>query len=153
MSPKKLAIIASKGTLDAAYPAFLLALTGAALGYECRMYFSFGGLHLLKREIKICLSPIGNPALPSRMPVMIRFLPGVQALFTKTAEERMQAKGLASLETMRQLCIEEGITMYACQMSAELLGCLPKDLIPHAVYGGAATFFDFAGESDICLFT
>jgi len=153
MPTKKIAIIATKGTLDAAYPPFLLALTASALGYECRMFFSFGGLHLLKQELKSCLIPLGNPAFPSRLPVLVRMLPGMQTYFTRAAEARLRSKGLVSLATLRQLCLDEDITLYACKMSAELLGCVPKDLIPEAVYGGAATFFDFASECDICLYT
>ncbi|MDP1898022.1 MAG: DsrE/DsrF/DrsH-like family protein, partial [Sulfurimicrobium sp.] len=41
---KKLTIIATKGTLDWAYPPFILASTAAALGYEATIFFTFYGL-------------------------------------------------------------------------------------------------------------
>ena len=48
-APKKLAIIATKGTLDWAYPPFILASTAAALGYETQIFFTFYGLQLVRR--------------------------------------------------------------------------------------------------------
>ena len=47
---KKLAIIATKGTLDWASPPFILASTAAALGYEVQIFFTFYGLQLLKKK-------------------------------------------------------------------------------------------------------
>lgn len=49
MSEKNLTIIASKGTLDWAYPPFILSSTAAALGYNVTMFFTFYGLQLLKK--------------------------------------------------------------------------------------------------------
>lgn len=152
MSNKKIAIIASKGSLDWGYPPFLYAATAHALGYECRMFFTFGGLHLIKRDLRPCMNLIGNPGIPTKLPVFLRFLPGIRVMATHKAEQRLKENGLASLEELRQTCIDAKIPMYACQMTAELLGCAPSDLVDEAMYGGAATFFDFAGESDICLF-
>ncbi len=39
-----------------------------------------------------------------------------------------------------------------CQMTVDLFGFTHDDFISHIEYGGAATFFEFAGESDICLY-
>src|SRR5690606_19446272 len=64
-APKKLALIASKGTLDWAYPPFILASTAAALDYEVQVFFTFYGLTLLKKDLAdLKVSPLGNPAMP-----------------------------------------------------------------------------------------
>ena len=63
-----MSIIASQGTLDWAYPPFILASTGAALGWDVSMFFTFYGLLLLKKEVPCEVSPLGNPAMPMRMP-------------------------------------------------------------------------------------
>ena len=57
MEQKKLAIIATKGSLDWAYPPFILASTAAALGYEVQIFFTFYGLQLLKKDLslEVCL--------------------------------------------------------------------------------------------------
>ncbi len=153
MSAKVITIIVTKGSLDWAYPPLILASTAAALGYECRMFFTFYGLQLLKRNLRLQVSPLGNPALGSRLPVFIKTLPGVQAIFTRKARERLRAKGVADIEELRQLCLDADVKMYACQMTAELHEFTKKDFIPGVEYAGAATFFQSAGESDICVFT
>ena len=61
MSEKNLTIIATKGTLDWAYPPFILSSTAAALGYNVTMFFTFYGLQLLKKDLSLSVSPLGNP--------------------------------------------------------------------------------------------
>ncbi|TVP89218.1 MAG: peroxiredoxin family protein [Thioalkalivibrio sp.] len=153
MSAKIITIIVTKGSLDWAYPPLILASTATALGYECRMFFTFYGLQLLKRNLRLQVSPLGNPALGSRIPVFLKALPGMQAMFTRRTRERLRAKGVADIEELRQLCLDADVKMYACQMTAELHEFTKKDFIPGVQYAGAATFFQSAGESDICVFT
>ncbi|MGD8644692.1 MAG: DsrE/DsrF/DrsH-like family protein, partial [Chromatiales bacterium] len=64
MSEKKLAIIATKGTLDWAYPPFILASTAAALGYDTEVFFTFYGLKLLEKKLDLKVTSIGNPGMP-----------------------------------------------------------------------------------------
>ncbi|KPV41126.1 NADH dehydrogenase [Thiohalorhabdus denitrificans] len=152
---KKLAIIATKGTLDWAYPPFILASTAAALGYETQIFFTFYGLNLLKKDIKdIKVSPLGNPAMPMPMPIpnLVQVLPGMESMATSMMKKKMKSKGVASLEDLRDLCQEAEVTMIACQMTVDLFDYNPGDFIDGIDYGGAATFFEFAGESDISLF-
>ena len=61
-------IISTKGTLDLAYPPFILASTAAALGWDVSIFFTFYGLSLLKKELDLKVSPLGNPAMPMIMP-------------------------------------------------------------------------------------
>jgi len=154
MSQKKLAIIATKGTLDWGYPPFILASTAAALGYEVQVFFSFYGLKLLQKNLDLKVSSLGNPGMPMPipMPVLLQALPGMQALMTMMMKQKMKAKGVASLEELRNLCVEAEVKMIACQMTVDLFEFNPKDFIPGVELGGAATFFEFAGESDICLY-
>ena len=63
-----MAIIATKGTLDWAYPPFILASTAAALGWDTKIFFTFYGLLLLKKELPCQVSPLGNPAMPMKDP-------------------------------------------------------------------------------------
>ena len=154
MSQKKLAIIATKGTLDWAYPPFILASTAAALGYEVQIFFTFYGLKLLQQNLDLQVSSLGNPGMPMPMPVpvLIQALPGIQRMMTVMMKKKMKSKGVASLEELRDLCIEAEVKMIACQMTVDLFEFNPKGFIPGIEFGGAATFFEFAGESDICLY-
>jgi peroxiredoxin family protein len=154
MTEKKLAIIATKGTLDWAYPPFILASTAAALGYETEIFFTFYGLQLLKKKLNLQVSSLGNPGMPMPMPVpvVLQALPGMQSMMTMMMKQKMKAKGVASLEELRELCQEAEVKLIACQMTVDLFEMDTKEFVDGVEYGGAATFFEFAGESDICLY-
>ncbi len=158
MSAKKLAIIATKGTLDWAYPPFILASTAAALGYETQIFFTFYGLQLLKKNLKLSVSPLGNPGMPMPMamdkwfPIIGTAIPGMQAIMTMMMKQKMKSKGVASIEDLRSLCLEAEVKMIACQMTVDLFDMSSSEFIDGIDYAGAATFFEFAGESDVNLF-
>src|SRR5512137_2181943 len=67
-APKHLALIASRGTLDYAYPPMILASTAASMGWKVDVFFTFYGLPLLLKDIGAAVSPLGNPAMPMKMP-------------------------------------------------------------------------------------
>lgn len=151
---KKLAIIASKGTLDWAYPPFILASTAAALDYEVQIFFTFYGLTLLKKELDAKISPLGNPAMPMPVPMpnLVQMLPGMESMATMMMKQKMKDKGVASLEELRSLCQEADVKMIACQMTVDLFDFKKEDFIDGIEFGGAATFFEFASEADVSLF-
>jgi peroxiredoxin family protein len=152
MAEKKLAIIATKGSLDWAYPPFILSSTAAALGYEVQIFCTFYGLQLLTKKMDLKMSSLGNPGMPMPMPVLLQALPGMQSMMTIMMKQKMKSKGVASLHELRDLCLEADVKMIACQMTVDLFDFKPSDLIDGIEYGGAATFFEFAGETDICLY-
>jgi peroxiredoxin family protein len=150
-----MALIATKGTLDWAYPPFILASTAASLGYEVQVFFTFYGLTLLRKDISdIKISPLANPAMPMPvpMPVLVQALPGMESMATMMMKNKMKSKGVASLEELRNICIEADVKMIACQMTVDLFEFDKRDFIEQAVYGGAAMFLGFAGDADISLF-
>ena len=150
-STKRLALIASKGTLDWAYPPFILASTAAALDYEVQIFFTFYGLTLLKKDLgDLKVSPLGNPAMP--MPNFVQMLPGMESMATMMMKQKITSKGVASIEELRAACIEAGVKLVACQMTVDLFDFKKTDFINDIEFGGAATFFEFAGESDLSLF-
>ena len=158
MSEKKLAIIATKGTLDWGYPPFILASTAAALGYDVEIFFTFYGLQLVNKKLNVSVSPIGNPGMPMPLgmdkwfPVIGTAIPGMQSMMTAMMKQKMKSKGVASLEELRDLCVEAEVKMIACQMTVDLFDFDSKDFIDGIELGGAASFFEFAGQSDISLF-
>jgi peroxiredoxin family protein len=155
MTTKKMAIIATKGALDMAYPPMILASTAASLGWEVQVFFTFYGLQLLRKDLSgIAISPIGNPAMPMPvpMPVVVSILPGMEAMATSMMKAKLKKKGVASLEELRSVCLESDVKFIACQMTVDLFDFQKRDFIDGIEYGGAATFMKFAGESDVCLF-
>ena len=151
---KKLAIIATKGTLDWAYPPFILASTASALGYETEIFFTFYGLKLVEKNLNLKVSSLGNPGMPMPMPVpvLMQALPGMQSMMTVMMKKKMKDKGVAPLEELRDLCQEAEVRMIACQMTVDLFEFNASSFIDGIELGGAALFFEFAGDSDICLF-
>lgn len=168
METKRMALIATKGTLDWAYPPFILASTAAALGYEVQIFFTFYGLQLLKKDLSgLKVSPLGNPGMPMKMPfgpkwfkgiswnipnAVQSLVPGYENLATSLMKQTISNTGVASVPDLRELCQEADVKMIACQMTVELFGFKHSDFIDNLEYGGAATFFEFAGDTDICLF-
>jgi peroxiredoxin family protein len=155
MDTKKMAIIATKGTLDWAYPPFILASTAASLGWEVQVFFTFYGLQLLRKDLSgIKISPLANPAMPMPvpMPVLVQALPGMESMATMMMKNKMKSKGVASLEELRNVCIEADVKFIACQMTVDLFEFDKNDFIPQAEFGGAATFLGFAGDTNVCLY-
>lgn len=168
METKKLAIIATKGTLDWAYPPFILASTAAALGYDVQIFFTFYGLQLVKKDVSgLKVSPLGNPGMPMKMPfgpkwfkginwnipnAVQSLVPGYESLASTLMRKTIKNNGVATIHDLRSMCMEADVKFIACQMTVELFGFEHSDFLDGIEYGGAASFFEFAGESDICLF-
>lgn len=163
-----MSIIATKGTLDMAYPPFILASTAAALGWEVSIFFTFYGLELLKKDLDLKVSPLGNPAMPMKMPMgpqwlqntnlsipnlVMAGLPGFETAATGMMKKTLEQKGVASIEELRELSIEAEVNLVACQMTVDLFGYDPNEFIPEITdWIGAASFLPKAQQSDVSLF-
>ncbi len=164
-----MAIIATKGTMDWAYPPFILASTGAALGWDVSIFFTFYGLSLLKKDLKdLEISPLGNPAMPMKMPfgpkwfkkvewkipnLVMAGVPGFEKLATGLMKQTIKNTGVASIAELRELSLEAGVKMVACQMTVDLFGMNRADFIPEVTdYIGAASFLPVAQQADVSLF-
>lgn len=156
---KSMSIIVTKGTLDWAYPPFILTTTAAAMGLEVSMFFTFYGLTLLKKKLDLEISTLGNPAMKMpmmgmhmTMPNLVAALPGVGAGATAMMKNLIKKKGVASIEDLRQAAIEAQVRMIACQMTMDLFEYSMDDLIEGLELGGAATYIENAAKCDINLF-
>ena len=164
---KRMALIASKGTLDWAYPPFILASTAVAMEMEVAVFFTFYGLTLLKKRITAKVAPQTNPAMPMKMPfgpkgfqevewpmpnMLMGNMPGFETMATSLMKETFKNKGVATIEELREICIESGVKLIGCQMTMDVFGFSQSDFIEGVDIGGAATFLEFAADSDIQLF-
>jgi peroxiredoxin family protein len=156
---KSLSIIVTKGTLDWAYPPFILATTAAAMGLNVSMFFTFYGLPLLLKKLDLQLTTLGNPAM--KMPMMgmhmtmpnaMAALPGVDAAASRMMKNLMKKKGVASIEELREAAVESDVELIACQMTMDLFEYSLDDMIEGPKLGGAATYMENAIKSDINLF-
>jgi peroxiredoxin family protein len=161
-------IIATKGTMDMAYPPFILASTAAALGWDVSIFFTFYGLNLLKKDLSLEISPLGNPAMPMKMPFGPKWFQGInwnipnavmanvpwfEGVATKLMEKTISNKGVASIWELREACVESGVKLVACQMTVDLFGYDMDEFIPEIKdWIGAASFLPEAQKSDVSLF-
>ena len=156
---KSMSIIVTKGTLDWAYPPFILATTAAAMGLHVSMFFTFYGLPLLLKNLDLQLSTLGNPALKLPLlgghvglPNAVSMLPGMDRAAATMMKNLMARKGVPSIQDLRDLAIEAEVRMIACQMTLDLFEYTLDDLIAGPELGGAATYIEAATQSDINLF-
>lgn len=161
-------IIATKGTMDWAYPPFILASTGAALGWDVSIFFTFYGLNLLQKNLNLKVSPLGNPAMPMKMPVGPKWfkkinwnipnvvastIPTFENFATNMMKKTVKNTGVASIEELRELSLEAGVKMIACQMTVELFGYNQDNFIPEVTeWVGAASFLPISQKADVNLF-
>ncbi len=156
---KTMTLIVTKGSLDWAYPPFILATTAAAMGVDVTMFFTFYGLPLLLKKLDLQVTPLGNPAMKMpmmgmhmAMPNLVGMLPGVTAGATTMMKNLIARKGVASIEDLREAAIESDVKMIACQMTMDLFEYKLEDMIEGPTLGGAATYMENALKSDINLF-
>ncbi|MGC8476105.1 MAG: sulfur carrier protein DsrE2 [Acetobacteraceae bacterium] len=156
---KRMSIIVTKGTLDWAYPPFILATTAAAMGLEVSMFFTFYGLALLKKNLDLSITTLGNAAMEMpmlgghmKMPNLLGALPGMDKLATTMMKNLIRKKGVASIEDLRSAAVESDVRMIACQMTLDLFELRREDLIDGPELGGAASYIEEATKSDINLF-
>lgn len=153
---RKACIIASKGTLDWAYPPFILSAAAAAAGMEASVFFTFYGLNLITKDYpqRIKVSPTGNPAAPMPVPMADLFagLPGMKAMATSMMKSMFKSKGVASLQELIDVCRESGVRLIACQMTADVFGFKPSNFIEGVEFGGAGAFMSEARRAHVTLF-
>ncbi len=164
---KKLTMVASKGTLDGAYPPLILGSTAAALDIETSIFFTFFGLKLLLKNPKLKVTPAGNPAMPMKMPfgpkwfqgiswpipnAIVNNLPFFDDIATGLMKKTFKNKGVATILELRDICIESGVKMIACQMTMDVFGFEKEDFIDGIEVGGAATMLEAASESHMQFF-
>ncbi len=156
---KSLSIIVTKGTLDWAYPPFILATTAASMGLDATLFFTFYGLPLLKKNLDLKVTTLGNPAMEMpmagghmKMPNIVGMLPGMDSLATTMMKNLIRKKNVASIEDLREMAREAEVRLIACQMTMDLFEYKPEDMIDGIEYAGAATYIETATQCDVNLY-
>jgi peroxiredoxin family protein len=153
---KRFALIASKGTLDWAYPPLILATTAAACGMEASVFFTFYGLNIVHKDFerKLKVSPVGNPAMPMPVPMpnLVTALPGMGPMATGMMKSMFRRRNVATIPELVEAAREAGVRLIACQMTMEVFGYGEQDFLPGVEFGGAAAFLSEARKSHVTLF-
>lgn len=124
---RRVAVIATKGDLEGAYPPLNIATAAAAMGAEVAVFCTFGGLNILRK----------HPELHLPMPDHL-----------KGAEEGFKRAGVPPVSELIEICKESGVKLIACQMTMDVMGITEDDLVDGLDYAGATSFLDFAFDAD-----
>jgi len=152
--PRRLALVASKGTLDQAYPPLILALTAVSLGWEVGIYFTFYGLDILHKDRfeSLKVASLANPAGPIQVPNIVGAIPGATAMATKTMKKWMDKAGMPTIPEFIDMTQDLGVTFFACATTMGVMNVAEDDLIKGCEIAGAAAFLDYAASADVQLF-
>jgi len=151
---RRLAIVASKGTLDMAYPPLILASTATAMGWEVAVFFTFYGLDIInkKKTHHLQVPPLANPAMPVPVPNIIGAIPGMTAMATSMMKGWMSKANMPELDELIAVCRDGGARLIACSTTMGVMRVDAKDILDGLEIGGAAAFLDFAADADVSLF-
>lgn len=154
---RRIAIIATQGTLDMAYPPLILGTAAAALGWEVGLFFTFYGLNIVHKEKgrNLQVAPVGNPAMPSPVPMpnMIAALPGMTPMATMMMKSKFKQHQVMTIQELLDEARASGVRLIPCGMTCDVFGYAPEDMIDGTEeFAGAASFLRFAADADISLF-
>ncbi len=155
---EKLTIVVFSGELDKALAAFILATTGASMGMEVTMFFTFWGLNIIKKNE-------GSIKSKGIMRKMLNFMNRGGSKRLKLSKFHMFGLGTWMMKKVMKESnypsIDEFITM-ANQMGVKIIPCsttcgmfgLEQDSFRSGVesLAGAAYFLNEARQSKVTLF-
>jgi peroxiredoxin family protein len=153
---RKCSLIASKGTLDWAYPPLILANAAAATGMDTAVFFTFYGLNIITKDFDktVKVGTTGNPAMPMPIPMadVVSGMPGMKAMATSMMKSKFKKKGVATIRELLDLAREMDVRLIACRMTMDVFGYEESDFIDGVEFGGAAAFISDARRSHVTLF-
>ncbi|WP_247718139.1 DsrE/DsrF/DrsH-like family protein [Qipengyuania proteolytica] len=156
---KSMSLMVTKGTLDWAYPPFIISTTAASMDVDVTMFFTFYGIGLLKKDLDLTVTTLGNSAMEMpmmgghmKMPNMASMVPGMTGLTTMMMKNLIKKKGVASIPELREAAQLSNVRLIACQMSMDLFEYKKSDMIDGIEFAGAATYVEGALNSDVNLY-
>ena len=117
---RKIAFVCSKGTLDMAYPALIMASGALEQGVETHIFFTFWGMDMINKKTTgdLKFTPVGNTA--THMPMALTPLPGMTTMATKRMKKQMEELEIPDVPTFLSHLSDMGCQMWACKMSVDM---------------------------------
>lgn len=149
---RKIAFVCSKGTLDMAYPALIMASGALEQGVETHIFFTFWGMDMINKKTMgdLKFTPVGNTA--THMPMALTPLPGMTAMATSRMRKQMQALDIPDVPAFLEHLSDMGCHLWACKMSVDMFALTEEGMIDELdgvlnvsdfieIIDGAQTFF------------
>ncbi len=147
---RKVALIASHGGLDEAYPALILANAARQSDIDALIFFTFWGLDIVteSKVDHLHVNLAGNPA--SGMPTVVAGLPGMEGLAARMMKKQMEELELPSVREMLQILDDSGAELYACELAMKMFKRTKEDLVPQVkAVITAGDFYDLSEGAQI----
>jgi peroxiredoxin family protein len=133
---RKLVFICSKGNLDMAYPALIMANGALTEGVDVDIFFTFWGLDMLNKETvdKLQFTMLGNTAMhmpgsAKHLPQGLAGLPGMTAFATHMLKKQIADQNVPEVREFLTLLHDMGARLWACKMSADMADLELDDMI------------------------
>ncbi len=129
-SIEKVSIIVSKGSLEGAYPALIMANGARAEGIEANLFFTFFGLDVIHkgRMEHIKVATVGNPGL--HLATWLGGVPGISSVMTHYLAHKMDTLDIPPIPEFVEMIADTSCGLYACKASVDLFGLEKNDFIP-----------------------
>ena len=157
---EKLTIAVLSGDLERALAAFMLATTGASMGMEVNMFFTFWGLNIIKKnEGSIKSKGLMRKMLNlmnrggSKRLKLSRF--NMFGLGTWMMKGLMKDTNMPSVDEYITMAHEMGVNLIGCTTTCGVMGIAPeKETFRSEVesLSGATYFLNLARQSKVVLF-
>ena len=150
---RKLALIASKGSLDMAYPPLILANAARMSGIEVEMFFTFWGLDIItkKKMGKLNVATVGNPNMHPwfGIPTLLGALPGMSAAASWMMRGEIKKLDFPPVPEFIKLVIDAGANIYGCKMSMDMMKLTQDDLVAGSTVLGAMEVMDITEGAQV----
>lgn len=162
---RKLVIICSKGNLDMAYPAVVLANASLGEGIETHLFFTFWGFDMINKATMrhLKFTPAGNTAMHVQqvgamragwrwksVPQSLTGLPGMTAAATWMMRKQIAELDIPTVPEMLEQIVDMGGHLWACKMSFDMQH-LSEDELYDGVDGviSASDFMDLSQDGQL----
>src|SRR5512141_3201181 len=125
---RKIAFICSKGNLDMAYPALILANAALGEGVETHVFFTFWGFDMINKKTMgdLKFTMLGNTA--THMPQGLGGLPGMTHMATTRMKKSIADQDVPEVPEFLEQIVASGGHLWACKMSADMNHLTMDDL-------------------------
>lgn len=137
--------ICSRGTLDGAYPALVLAINARRLGMEATIFYTFMGINVIRKG--------GATKCKFYPPGAMGAVPGMGAVAGRMMRKQIEGAEIPALEDLMEMARLEGVQFVACKMTLDMMGLKEEDFIEGVKVQTAEDYLTHARRCKINMFT
>jgi peroxiredoxin family protein len=152
---RKLCLIASKGSLDMAYPPLILANAARMSGIEVDIFFTFWGLDIITKNKhgNLKVATVGNPNMHPwfHIPTLLGAIPGMSAMASWMMRREIDKLDFPPVPEFIEMLADAGANLYGCKMSMDMMKLTGEDLVEGAEVLGAMEFMELSENAQVVL--